>query len=339
MEILSTHWPNGYSEREYQRAVEKAQSEDSAFYEREVFARRCQKFRDSEPTIDDDLLFLPVGVQPYGPILICLAVPAKTTVLLYSTDTQEGVDKICRSLPERHFHPILIEPENSRQVAERVMACSEVMGGGARVTCDQTSGRKPTTVALAGLAASNNWRSVYLRAEQKDKLFFNEELLEMPSLFEAVGGTHRLTALACIRRGAMSAALDNLDLALERSLGSARLVKLQRQVEGAMLFRQANLKGLSRWLKSNYFRLTGQPFSAALQAQVEDWLKDPRPVLHLIIDCLDLEGNRLAARYLESGYWPDRRNRIQYVTQHRKDVKAARWLDDLVGRKFAEHAQ
>lgn len=339
MEMLSTTWPNGYSEAEYQSAVERAPLEDNSFYEREVFARRCQKFRDSEPTIDEDLLFLPVGVQPYGPILISLAVPAKTTVLLYSADTKEGVDKICRALPERHFHPLLIEPENSRQVAEQVMAAYEVLGGGQRVTCDQTSGRKPTTVALAGLAASNQWRSVYLRAEQKDKLFVHEELMEMPSLFEAVGGTHRLTALACIRRGAMAAALDSLDLALERSLGSARLVKLQRQVEGAMLFRQANLKGLLRWLRSNYFRQTSQPFSSALQAQVEDWLKDPRPILHLIIDCLDREGNVLAARYLESGYWPDRRHRIQYVTQHRKAVKAARWLDDLVGRKFAEHAQ
>lgn len=285
MRVIATTTPQPYSESLYQAQVENC----LAGGDRDLlFAMRCQKFREARPERASDLLFIPVGKNYQGPILAALAAPSAQVVLLCSQDTLEVGEQIRRALgQEMALRLERIDPIDGRSVADKVQALHAALGFPGDVVCDQTGGQKPTTSTLAGLAALNDWRLLYVNSEHKKGLVCNEEACWLPNLFEAFGGIFRWTAEACARHGAMAAAESELDKALETSTASRPLLELRRRVQAGRHFREGNLKG--------FFRCAG--------AEGKELRSRPDVVLYWMVRTLWEEGQRLAAAGLAQQTW------------------------------------
>jgi len=66
----------------------------------ELFALRCQMFREQIADEPHDLLFIPVGYSHQGPILAALAAPAREIFLLCSPSSWAVGEKIQQALSE-----------------------------------------------------------------------------------------------------------------------------------------------------------------------------------------------------------------------------------------------
>jgi hypothetical protein len=312
--VIATTTPQPYSEALYQTQVESCLAGGD---QQLLFAMRCQKFREAMPERASDLLFIPVGKKYQGPILAALAAPSAQVVLLCSNDTLEVGEQIRQALGhEMSLRLERIDPIDGRSVADKVQALHSALGFPTDVVCDQTGGQKPTTSTLAGLAALNDWRLLYINSDHKDGLVCNEEACWLPNLFEAFGGIFRWTAEACARHGAMAAAESELARALETSTASRPLLELRRRVRAGRHFREGDVQGFLRCVGAR---------GKELQAR-------PDVVLYWMVRTLWEEGQRLAAAGLAQQTWGTadvRAALARFRQQNRRAVERARSLRKL----------
>ncbi len=291
---MKTSWPSPYNEDEYQQLVSSLTELNKEAVSQQLFSMRCQYFRERRPEQIDDLLFMPVGKQILGPILTCLASPATQIVLLYTKDTHEPAQQISTVLQDEFsFHLKRIDYLDLIGMVEIVESCYSLLNQPDRIACDLTSGRKPPSCTLAGLAALNNWKAIYLdnKMHLKNAVSSDETLVQLPNLFYRSASAHQMAAEQCLKHGAITAAMDEYQTALEQSLAGRRWVEKLASLEGARRLREGNLEAL---LQSP----TG--FSPEQLELLQELKSDPKPFYYWSARCHHAEGNPLAVEALDA---------------------------------------
>lgn len=287
--MIVTSTPLPYSEERYSQALDNVRK-DPKRDTGQLFAMRCQWFREQMPDDRSDLLFIPVGHRFEGPILAALAAPSNHVMLLASRDTASQAEQVRQALRgDFHLDVHLVNPVSGKSVADKVQALYEGYGCPKRVVCDQTGGQKPTTSTLAGLAALNGWLMLYIDSTHESGLVHSEKPLWLPSLFESFGGIHRLVAEACLSHGSFLAAEAELATALETATLSKTLRQKAREVRSARLFREGDLQ---RFIASL------GPWRKSLSSAIESCQAQPQAYTYWAARCLWQEKNRLAAEAL-----------------------------------------
>ena len=196
-------------------------------YRDEIFpfaAERMLADRDSQPACT--LLVVPVGAQPYAPLLAALATPAQRVALLHTATTKVFAEDVAASLaqlpeearPQVEFFSIG-EQNSGIEVCKAVDAALFWAGDPwpAEVTLDVTGGRKATSAALGAIAGLRGFRQVYIESQQRDRVVFIEErLMTLDDIRAWLQEDTRLAASTLLEAGAFAAALEHFDLLAER---------------------------------------------------------------------------------------------------------------------------
>lgn len=337
MSTLATTWDGDGSD--YRSVVEQlqalAENEREEFYRRQVFPRSCRHIRDARGGTRDDLLVVPVGTQPYAPILAVLANPSEQVVLLHSRESAQHCREVEVALaPDRlRLQPVLVDPYDLRDIVKKVQDAYEVLRQPEHVVCDQTGGTKITTTALAGLAAVNGWRLSYLRADTEStrRFMFNETVVDLPNPFYEVGGWHRVVAEAAAALGRFDAAARETRLARQNSLASAGYARDEKLFRLAWAYRELDFDRVFRGTR----RVLPETCRAVMaQADPE---APPPELLYWVARCHLKEGNKLAC---EAVLHRVRRDLDLATLQSEcgSALKAWKPLDDLVGLGLSRRA-
>jgi hypothetical protein len=247
-----------------------------AYYRTELFPRSCRRIRALAPEQPVDLLFVPVGTQPYPPILACLGTPSKRVVLLHSARSREYAEEVREALEgegNRQFHLVLIKELDSADMAQKLRSCYDTFGQppADRVVCDQTGGNKIMTSTVAGFAALNGWRQVYVQSEfmKNQAGSYDEKVLVLPNLFEALGGFNRTLALHLAQEGQFAAATASLKKAMDEALSTGSDEELYHRLRLAGLYRDGKMnqvvKSASKLGKNLNMELPGDSFKLLKQ--------------------------------------------------------------------------
>lgn len=267
------------TEKEYEARVADwkaidSESESERFYQIEILPRSCARVRAKAPEEPYELLFVPVGTQPYAPIMACLGAPARRTVLLHSAKSREYAEQVAQALaPEdwRTFHLVLIDEWDPQDILRKVQSVFDVLGqpSAADVLCDVTGGTKLMTATLAGIAAMNGWRQLYVKSDYQRKGSYNEELISVPGVFQLMGGWHRGVAHRLATMGHFDQAATALKAAMQDSLATARDALELRRYLLAHAYRRADRQALLRKLPA-LARALKTPLPAPTVAVLQD---------------------------------------------------------------------
>lgn len=195
------------------RIAELPEPEATVLYNRELFPLACLSVRlQAADRPRRRLAFIPVGTQPYSPILATLANPADRTVLLYTEGSKPCLRDLLESVPLQN--PSLREFEddpNPRVILEIVE--SELAWSGrpsvGQVAVDVTSGRKSTVATLGAVAAALGFLQSYLLSSpipNKPGLHRSPRLVTLPDPGSFWGLRRRETARQLLNAGAFAAA-------------------------------------------------------------------------------------------------------------------------------------
>jgi hypothetical protein len=327
------HWPTPFDREEYDLAVKslqdlpEAQAQES--YENKIFPMRCQYFRDQERA-PRELLVMAVGTQANGPILSCLACPSQTVLLLHTNESLPHAEMVATALAgERQFLLRSIDDyKRPQSVHEQVSACYAALGQPSDVVCDVTAGRKPTSAALAGLAALNGWDTIYLDNRMVGKRSTYEEIVPLPSLFDELGSLHLRTADACLAGRAYQAALIELKKGASQSLASLKWQQRLAWTQTAVTFREAQISRLIPLAKRNL------QLNQRQRQALEGLTRDPRPAYYWAARVHIKDGNRLAAEALSvrlgmslSDYWQAFSTQARPLQFLAKQLQEPPWLE------------
>lgn len=200
-----------------------------ARYEQDVFPHAAaQVLQDREEAAKADLLVVPVGTQPYSPLLAVLATPARKVAFLVTTpgatdespatSTSEPYAQRVRASVECGF-AVEDRPEmeifeigagtSGSEVVRAVMAAMLWAGDPwpADVVLDVTGGKKATTAALGGLAAVHGFRQTYIEGRPLAGEFRQAERRHLLADIGALTmGDERSAATALLEEGALEPA-------------------------------------------------------------------------------------------------------------------------------------
>lgn len=246
------------TEADYQSVIEEwkaIQDKDASkeFYEKEVLPRSCYRIRRQTPDLEPvSLLLVPVGTQPYAPLMVCLGTPAHLTVLLATEKSLPFAHQVRDIYQDtRQFQIQQISETDSGDITQKVQALHSVLGQPKDVLCDITGGTKVMTSTLAGIAALNGWKQIYVNSQFiGNKGSHHEQIITITSPFEHLGGWHRAQARALASAGRFDQAAHSLKAAAEISVASGRLQLDIKHYELAFLYRSADLVKLRRLLPS-----------------------------------------------------------------------------------------
>ncbi len=337
------------TEEDYRAVVERwLKLEDNeqrqAFYREELFPRSCYRIRRQAPEDPVSLLLVPVGTQAFAPILACLGTPAEKTVLFYTQESKKFALEVIETFGDsRSFHKVLIDENDTHEIVRKVQSVVDVLGQPKEVTCDVTGGTKPMTATLAGVAAINGWRQVYVRSTfVQQKGSHSEEIVELASFFEALGGWHRVVAEEFAKAGHFEQARIFLQRATEEALASAQDQVRLKRFELAQAYRGAKVDRVLRKVRG-VARASRTPLpEKTLQAMK---IEAREGLYYWIARCLLEEGQELAASavlglYLQVSCEPNevRKGLRELAKQHRKDWHLDAWkpIDTLLGRGYTE---
>jgi hypothetical protein len=201
----------------------------STVYRNEVFpfaAARMLAARDDQPACA--LLVVPVGTQPYAPLLAALATPAQRVALLVTATSRpcaEDAAAALAQLPDDLRPQVecfsIGEANSGIDVCKAVDAALFWAGDPwpTDVTLDVTGGRKATSAALGAIAGLRGFRQVYIESRQQDKvLFLDERVMALDDVRAWLQEDTRLTASTLLEAGAFAAAVEHFDELAERVL-------------------------------------------------------------------------------------------------------------------------
>lgn len=287
------------SEQDYQEVVARwLQINDifdsERYYQVEVLPRSCYRMRLSAPDKAVELLLVPVGTQPYAPLICCLGNPAELTLLIMTEGSRACADQVEACFEgDRRFHKILVSESDSGDIVRKVMANYDVFGQPQDVVCDVTGGTKIMTASLAGIAAVNGWRQVYVQSEQvRNKGSHSERIIPVSSVFDHLGGWHASLAWKLAGVGQFGEAAGLLRVAADQSVASAQMRRDIRRFQLAQAFREGEVKKVCGGVVS-VARAQGVELPAATLRAIAE---GDRRGLHLwAARTLREEGQRLAA--------------------------------------------
>ena len=227
------------------RISELPEPEATDLYNREFFPLACLSVRlQAADRPRRRLSFIPVGTQPYSPILATLANPADRTVLLYTEGSKRCLQDLLESVPLED--PSLREFEddpNPRvilEIVESELAWSGRPSAG-QVAVDVTSGRKSTVATLGAVAAALGFLQSYLLSspiQGKPLLHRSPRLVALPDPGSFWGLRRRETARQLLKAGAFAAA--------ESAFRDLAEVSVRRASDEAMA---ECCRGLALWLQ------------------------------------------------------------------------------------------
>ncbi|MCW5941692.1 MAG: hypothetical protein KIS66_05640 [Fimbriimonadaceae bacterium] len=243
------------------REVEAAPDEASAVeaYERVLFPCACERMRRVGrylPTAR--LAFVPVGTQPYSPVLAVLANPAEDVTLLCTGHTRGYAERVAAAVaPERprlRFAEIGDGTDTVR-IAEVLLGQVASQGFPPRgaVVVDVTSGRKATTAALGAVAAVRGYRQAYIEGQPipaHPRLMARERHVILADVRTLASDPDRESSIAALREGEFRLAGTLLERLIARSGASVADRNLLRAAQALEAWRTVRFaqaaKGLSR---------------------------------------------------------------------------------------------
>lgn len=268
--------------------------ESELYYQAEVLPRSCYRMRQHAPDLAVELLIVPVGTQPYAPLICCLGNPAELTLLMMTEGSRGCAEQVEACFEgERRFHKVLVSESDSGDIVRKVMANYDVFGQPREVICDVTGGTKIMTASLAGIAALNGWRQVYVHSTQiRNKGSHSERMIPVSSVFDHLGGWHASQAWKLASVGQFGEAASLLRVAADQSLASAQMRRDIRRFQLAQAFREGDVKKVCGGLAS-VARVHGVRLPAATMEAIS---KGDRRGLQLwAARTLREEGQKLAA--------------------------------------------
>lgn len=349
---IEVHWPERVGEDEYQRIVESWKAIDNreegeAYYRRELFPRSCRLIRERAPEEVIELLYVPVGTVAYPPILACLGTPARRTVLLHTEASRPYAEQVKEALAglESTFLLIQIDEWDPLDIASKLASTHDTLGQPAarQVCCDQTGGTKVMTSAVAGYAAHNGWRQVYVKSEFMRGLngSYNEVVLPLPNLYRALGGSNRQMAFSLAGMGQFGAASRLLEEALKESLAAGQDERTLYEFKLAAAYRKGQTKKVARSVKS-LARRRGVKLSESTLSCLQG--EDYRGLLFWMARTLEREGREPASLGLLSllGFTPGLselgKELSRLAKEKREEWELDHWqaVDQLLGYPFTK---
>ena len=349
--MLATHVPPAQaSDGVYDAAVASwlafsPGKEAIAFYRAEVFPRSCQRIRP-EGDSQDRLLFVPIGTQPYAPILAALANPSQIVVALYTKESAEYLSEVIESLEEENprIEPILVDGYDGSDIVRKVQSAYDTFGqpDPNLVTVDQTGGTKPMSSALAGVAALNRWDLIYIKGKherQHQGYAHHETLLRLSNPFQQFGGFQRVLALQLAQQGEFAGAARCLREALADSVAGAGYQLHLERFRLAQAYREANCEAVARSLPRLAKRI-GAPLPEATRALLSKAPSDYRGLLYWMARCLSQEGKALACSSVTRQLGSDGADARKFLSAFRlargSECRLSAWkpIDDLLGSGY-----
>lgn len=249
--------------RRYESSVgrwlnEKDPERSAEIYVGETFPLACMRMRAARADVERlDLLFVPVGTQPFAPIMAILGNPARCVALLETAESRPFgllVEKALAYDSETTFLHVKIDPADTIDIGSKMKAVFDTRGlpPGALVGADITGGRKPTTAAIAGVGSVFGWRLFYVEATfERDKqgLGHHEMVVELPNVIDVFGVRKRETIFALLEAGAFGSGIKQLEKFVEESCASQADRQILILAKGAAAIRQGQLKKACLMLK------------------------------------------------------------------------------------------
>ncbi|MCX7801265.1 MAG: hypothetical protein N2109_13115 [Fimbriimonadales bacterium] len=205
-----------------------------ALYDREYFPLACLRISlQAQAVFRRRLAFIPVGTQPYSPILATLANPAMRTVYLYTQGSKPSLDIVLESVQPTEFVARDIgdveDPTGLLPIVEAELAlCGRP--NPLHVAMDVTSGRKATVAVLGSIAAALGFQQTYILSqpfERHPALHRAGRLVHLPCVRAYWGLPERATAIALLQAGAFHAAEKAFETLAGASAGSSNDRALQ----------------------------------------------------------------------------------------------------------------
>jgi hypothetical protein len=192
-------------------------------------AMRMWESRHSRPSAD--LLIVPVGTQPYSPLLACLGTVASKVAFLVTDGSRPCADDVQASLEglfetetgdPPYFNRFFIEEGTSGEAVCRAVDSSLVWAcdpWSSDVSIDISGGRKSTTATLGAIAGIRGFRQTYVQGELLfgGPYYHREQLLAIANIGGVLGNDLRICALALFKAGAFQEANRTFE-ALEGSI-------------------------------------------------------------------------------------------------------------------------
>ncbi len=185
------------------------------FYLEALFPLACERMRQAGAGRGPfELAFVPVGTQPFSPLLAALASPARTTVLVHTEQTRQEAGVVRESLSGERDE-ILLRTMGGGTDVERAVRIVEGEYAAAgfpdplAVVVDLTGGRKAMSAALGSIASLRGFRLAYIegQASRVHRGFVSgERFVELPRVDDLVGAGGRRVAVALLEAGAWTEA-------------------------------------------------------------------------------------------------------------------------------------
>lgn len=338
------------TDSDYQEVAERWLAIDSKehsdqVYESEVLPRSCYRMRLQAAEEPVDLLLVPVGTQPYAPLMSCLGNPARQTVLLMTEESRDCAKKVEAVFEgSRVFLKILVSANDSGDIVRKVMSAFDTVGQPRNVVCDVTGGTKIMTATLAGIAAMNGWRQIYVDSKfVRNKGSYDERLLPVTSAFEHLGGWHSAQAWKLASVGQFGEAAKSLKAALEESVASRQMKDDLKRLVLAQAYREANESKVCRQVRQVAKAHGISLGPATLQALAGE---DRRGLLFWMAYTLASEGQRLAAvTVLQQLGLSSLPGQVGQELQRRRKEMRKEWnldawkpIDEFLGRSYSQEA-
>lgn len=188
--------------------------EAAGFYRQHVFPLTCERVRRERDGLEPlDLLFVPVGTQPYAPTLAVLANPALCVAFLETETSSRYGDEVEAALGAESETVFLHVRVHETAVSDIALAIRDVfdsraLPSGSRVGADTTGGTKVMTAAMAGVGSLYGWRLFYIASQFERDFGFShhERVVVLDNVLDVFGARRREEALALLAAGACGAA-------------------------------------------------------------------------------------------------------------------------------------
>ncbi len=312
--MLSTR--ANWSEEAYEQSIEGwlgAPGHAEELYRTSVFPLACERMRRLRSKVEPlELLFVPVGTQPYAPILAALANPSRLVALLESDESHSYGMQVEQALSsETLFLHTRVSPTDFADISEKMRAVYETQGLPRSVGADLTGGTKPMTATVAGVGSLFGWRLFYLAGQyvrERSGFAHHERVLELPSLLDLFGSRRRLSALTLLKGRAFRAAVEELKELIQESVASQADRLLLRLAQAAAALREGRVRTVAR-LAPGLARGVGDPLPERtlrlLRSAAEGCASSQRALLACGARILRREGDLLGARGLEELAQPE----------------------------------
>lgn len=203
--------------REVRTTWEALTDPDAAaeYYDAELFPLSCERVRlATRGWGDADLAFVPVGTQPYAPILAAIAARARTTVFLHTGATKIHAETAAAAFGDEAGEKKLTDIGDGTDGLRIVRAMeAQVVAAGyperQRVVVDVTGGRKATAAIVGSVAAVRGYRQQYIEGNVSSvhrSFFVDERCVQLAYVRAALGSDERAVALALLEAGSFRAA-------------------------------------------------------------------------------------------------------------------------------------